>query len=40
MQFILVSDWLISKKSGAIQGPFHQTLIQTGPVVSEVLIKM
>jgi hypothetical protein len=25
---------------GAIQGPFHQTVIQTGPVVSEVLIKM
>jgi hypothetical protein len=25
---------------GAIQGPFHQSLIQIGPVASEELIKM
>ena len=25
---------------GAIQGPFHQSLVQIGPVVSEELIKM
>jgi hypothetical protein len=25
---------------GAIQGPFHQSLVQIGPVASEELIKM
>jgi hypothetical protein len=26
--------------NAAIQGPFHQSLVQIGPVVSEKLIKM
>jgi hypothetical protein len=26
--------------NAAIQGPFHQSLVQIGPVVSEELIKM
>ena len=42
-----LTDFLVKSRDhrthfwkGAIQGPFHQSLVQIGPVVSEELIKM